>query len=116
MDLNGAFEWRQFGSGIAGVRNFLKFQMPGGLPREEMLKLRFDFEIPSKIKCRLYFIYSLFMFSVFFPVMPQAIKTTHPGRIGLNLNKLISFFWHAKSDNHFINKAAVTLSKIVARK
>ena len=53
-----------------------------------MLKLRFDFEIPNKITCCLYFTYLLFMFSFFFfPVVPQAIKTKHPGRIGLNLNK-----------------------------
>lgn len=102
--------------GDRGSEEFLKNSNFWGLPTEGILKLRFDFEIPSKITCRLYFIYSSFMFSFFFPVMPHAIKTTYPGRIGLNLNKLISFFWHAKSDNHFINKAAVTLSKIVARK
>lgn len=77
--------------GDRGNEEFLKNSNSWGLPREGILKLRFDFEIPSKITCRLYFIYSLFMFSVFFPVMPQAIKTKYPGRIGLNLNKFRFF-------------------------
>lgn len=78
-----------------------------------MLKLRFDFEIPSEITCCLCFTYLLFMFSFFFfPVMPQAIKTKHPGRIGLNLNK----FSFGTLKVTIILKAAVTLSQIVARK
>ena len=66
---------------------FFKISNSWGLPREGTLKFRFDFEIPSRITCRLYFIYSLFKVCIFFPVMPQATKTKHPGRIGLNLNK-----------------------------
>ena len=60
--------------GDRGSEEFLKNSNFWGLPREGILKLRFDFEIPSKITCRLYFIYSSFMFSIFFPVMPHAIS------------------------------------------
>lgn len=44
-----------------------------------MLKLRFDFEIPSKITFRLYFIYSLFMFS-FFPGYASGDKNEASGQ------------------------------------
>ena len=60
--------------------------------------------------CVLLIYYSCFLF--FFPVMPQAIKTKHPGRIGLNLNK----FSFGTLEVTIILKAAVTLSQIVARK
>ena len=60
--------------------------------------------------CVLLIYYSCFFF--FFPVMPQAIKTKHPGRIGLNLNK----FSFGTLKVTIILKAAVTLSQIVARK
>lgn len=59
--------------------------------------------------CVLLIYYSCFLF--FFPVMPQAIKTKHPGRIGLNLNK----FSFGTLKVTIILKAAVTLSQIVAR-
>lgn len=59
--------------------------------------------------CVLLIYYSCFLF---FPVMPQAIKTKHPGRIGLNLNK----FSFGTLKVTIILKAPVTLSQIVARK
>ena len=66
MDLNGAFEWPPVWLGDPGSEELFKISNSWGLPREGMLKLRFGFEIPSKITCCLYFTYLLFMFSFFF--------------------------------------------------
>lgn len=63
------------------------------------------------------FVFYLFIIHVFFffPGYASGDKNEVSGQNWLEFEQ-ISFFWHAKSDNHFINKAAITLSQIVARK
>lgn len=64
------------------------------------------------------FVFYLFIIHVFFFFSRLCLtgdKNEASGQNWLEFEQ-ISFFWHAKSDSHFINKAAVTLSQIVARK
>ena len=81
--------------GDRGSEEFLKNSNSWGLSREGILKLRFDFEIPSKITCRLYFIYSSFMFSFFFSGYASRDKNDVSGQNWLEFEQ-INFVFFAR--------------------